>query len=164
MQNIKMDFNTRGRNQQFTYHEVKQFVEKPRNQNTVKKTNLDVKKLLGVRFLQDEPYSEKRSFRVSKKVGGDPKNQETYLTPIAAFWSFSSCFSQNLLFLTKLKSSKVLVRFLPYVHELRDDVFRKYVLNITVIFNIGSDVKIPYILNLDTLKFHPFYLSLSSSF
>lgn len=56
---IEMDFNTCGRNQQFTDDEVKQFVEKQRNQRTVKKTNLDVKKFL--RFLQDEPYSEKRS-------------------------------------------------------------------------------------------------------
>ena len=38
---------------------VKQFVEKQRNQNTVQKTNLDVKKFL--RFLQYEQYSEKRS-------------------------------------------------------------------------------------------------------
>ena len=44
--------------------------------------------------------------------------------------------------------------------SLRDDVFREYILNITVIFNIGSDVKNPYIFNRDTLKFQPF----SSSF
>ena len=47
-----MDFNTRGRNQQFTYDGIKKFVEKQRNQKTVKKTNLDVKK-----SLQDESYS-----------------------------------------------------------------------------------------------------------
>ena len=56
-----MDFNKRGRNQQFTDDEVKQFVKQQRNQKTVKKTNLDVKKFL--RFLQDDPYSEKRCLR-----------------------------------------------------------------------------------------------------
>ena len=56
---IDMDFNTRSRNQQFTDDGVKQFVEKQRNQKTGRKTNLDWKKVL--RFLQHEPYSEKRS-------------------------------------------------------------------------------------------------------
>ena len=39
--------------------ESNKFVEKQFNHKTVKETNLDVKKFL--RFLQDEPYSEKRS-------------------------------------------------------------------------------------------------------
>ena len=56
---IDMDFNTRSRNQQFTDDGVKQFVEKQRNQKTGRKTNLYRKKVL--RFLQHEPYSEKRS-------------------------------------------------------------------------------------------------------
>ena len=52
--------------------------------------------------------------------------------------------------------------------NLRDDVFRKYILNITVIFNIGSDMKDPlYSQSLHThvssILFLPFELDLMST-
>ena len=57
-----MDFNRRGRKQQFTDGRVKQLPRKSVTKKNMKKTNLDVKKHL--RFVQDKPYSEKRILHV----------------------------------------------------------------------------------------------------